>query len=68
MQVKDKNSTGTKLKSNKEKGSGGKRAEFMMLPRNERGKILKTQSEKLYSYYVNDEEWKEFQSLDVKDE
>ena len=68
MQIKDQNSTGTKVKSIKEKGSSSKRAEFMMLPGNERSKILKAQSEKLFSYYDKDEEWKEFQSLDMKDE
>lgn len=68
MQIKNQYSTASKHGRNKEQGSLSKREEFMMLPDSERSKILKLQSDKLISYYEKDEEWKEFQALDIKDE
>ncbi len=41
------------------------RKQFLKLPLSERTKILKEQAAEILEHYKNDNEWKEFQALDI---
>jgi len=68
MQIKYQKKNGLKSGKNKEPVSLSKKKKFLLLSNSQKSKILKQQAEKMFNYYQNDEQWKEFQALDVKDE
>lgn len=68
MQTKNQNKTSINSRKYKESLSLARKKTFRLLSDSQKSKILKSQAEKLLDYYNQDEKWKEFQALDIKDE
>lgn len=68
MQIKYQKKHTLKSRNNKEPISLSQKKKFLTLSNSQKSKILKQQAEKMLIYYQKDEQWKEFQALDVKDE
>jgi hypothetical protein len=68
MQTKDQKKPVSTVKKGKTSASLKAKKDFLLLSGTEKHKLLKRQAEKLYSYYAEDENWREFQALDIKDD
>ncbi len=68
MQIKNHNTVKRTVKKNNQDSNSDIKTRFKSAAKDEKADILRFQAEKLFEYYTNDTEWKEFQAIDVKDE